>query len=254
MTDPQLGMDALIIRLKDQAALVDAQDSLAIESWLTLWQARLVPIFDDPQCHWLYAPHAPRLAELLSAHLDDERFVERAYQSLVGRSADQQGAIYYRQLAAREGRIAMLVYLLQSSEAQTYIKQQNLQLPGSLLRLKRGYQWLVALPGVRRVGLRAWQRFAAWLWRYYQPRWREQAEYYNILAHYGQRQKEHQALAITLSEMADIQQRIVAQLNAVSRASSSQPIEWLSVDQAAAMAEMLKHAEEALSRKEKETP
>lgn len=252
MTDPELGMDALITRLKDQAALVDAQDSLAIKSWLTLWQARLVPIFDE-QCHRLYEPQVPRLAELLSGHLDDEHFVERAYRFLVGRSSDQQGAIYYRQLAAREGRITTLVSLLQSNEAKTYIKQQQLQLPGSLLRLERGYRWLVALPGVRRAGHRAWRGFAGWLWRYYQPRWREQAEYYSILAHYGQRQKEHQALAMTLAEMADIQQRIVAQLTAESRAPSSPPVKWLSVDQAAAMAEMLKHAEEALSRKEKET-
>jgi len=251
MTDSEFGMDALITRLKDQAALVDARDSLAIESWLTLWQTRLLPVLDESY-HRLYEPHAPRLAELLSPHLEDDLFIERAYRFLVGRSSDQQGAIHHRQLAAREGRVAMLVALLQSNEAQAYIQQQGLQLPGSLRRLERGYRWLVAVPGVRRVGLRVWRGFAGLLWRSYEQRWREEAEYYDILAHYGKRQKEHQALAMTLAEIADIQQRIVAQLNAVSRDTSSQPVEWLSVDQAAAMAEMLKKAEQTLSREEKE--
>ena len=252
MTDPELGMDALITRLKDQAALVDVQDSLAIKSWLTLWQTRLVPIFEE-QCHRLYEPQAPRLAELLSAHLDDECFVERAYRFLVGRSSDKQGAIHYRQLAAREGRVAMLVVLLQSNEAQAYIKQEHLRLPGSLLWLGRSHWWLT-LPGVRRVGLRVWRRFVGWLWRFYQPRWREEAEYYSILAHYGQRQEEHQALAMTLAEMADVQQRIVEQLNTVLRTSPSQPAQWLSIDQATAMAEMLKSAEEALNGNKQEAP
>lgn len=253
MTDPELGMDALIKRLKDQAALVDAQDSLAIKSWVTLWQTRLVTIFDEPY-HRLYEPQSPRLAELLCAHLENKSFVEHAYLILVGRPSDQQGAIYYQQLAVREGRVAMLVALLQSNEAQTYIKQHHLQLPDSLLRLERGYRWLVALPGVRQVGLRVWRAFASWLWRCRQRRWREEAEYYRILAHYGQRQEEHQALAMTLEEMANIQQRIVAQCNAASRDASSLPIQWLSVDQAADMAEILKSAEEALSRKEEEAP
>lgn len=253
MTDPERDIDALIKQLKDESMLVDTQNSLAIESWFTLWQKRLVPIFKLPR-HRLYEPLQPRLAELMSAHLDDEVFVDRAYIFLIGRSSDQQGAAYYHQMAACEGRISTLIELLESDEAQAYTKQQRLKLPGQLLRLSRWRQRLVCLPG---IGRGAWRLVARLVWRHYEQRWREAGEYYDILAHYGKRQEEHRALAMTLAEMANVQQRIVAQINAASydqSSGSAQFAKWLTAEQAVAMMDMLKRAEQELSSNEEKTP
>ncbi|MGP5017231.1 hypothetical protein ACTXPD_13395 [Vreelandella alkaliphila] len=252
MTDPERDIDVLIKQLKDESMLVNTQSSLAIESWFALWQKRLVPIFKLPR-HRLYEPLQPRLAELMSAHLDDAMFVDRAYIFLIGRSSDQQGATYYRQMAACEGRISALIELLESGEAQAYAKQQRLKLPGHLLRLSRWRQRLVSLPG---IGRGAWRLVAGLVWRHYEQRWREAGEYYGILAHYGKRQDEHRTLAMTLAEMANIQQRIVAQINAASydqSSSNTQFAKWLTAEQAVAMMDMLKRAEQELSSKEEKT-
>ncbi|WP_372372835.1 hypothetical protein ACDI10_13195 [Vreelandella venusta] len=248
MTAPERAIDALIKQLKDESMLVDTQNSLAIESWFTLWQKRLVPIFKLPR-HRLYEPQQPRLAELMSVHLDDEVFVDRAYIFLVGRSSDPQGATYYRQMAACEGRISALIELLESDEAQEYARQQQLKLPGHLLRLSSLRQRLVSLPG---VGRGAWRLVAGLVWRHYEQRWREAGEYYDILAHHGKRQEEHRALAMTLAEMANIQQHIVAQINAEShdQSSSTESAKWLTAEQAVAMMDMLKRAEQELSSNE----
>ena len=255
MTNAQSDMDRLVKRLKDKAALTDAQDSLAIESWLTLWQARLVPIF-KPQSDRLYEPKAPRLAELLSAHLNDSAFVERAYLFLVGRSADPQGASYYRQLVAEEGRITALVVLLHSHEAQSYIKQQQLELPRLLCWLTDWQRRSTALPGLRRMAAWSWRLGTDMLWRRYARRWREDAEYYTLLAHRGVRQEELRALANTLSEMGNVQKSIVAQLNEQQKSQTSgnaQDGYWLTTEQAAAMLDILQHAQQALRAREEGT-
>lgn len=253
MTNYQSDMDRLVKRLKDKAALNDVQDSLAIESWLTLWQARLVPTF-KPQSDRLYEPKAPRLSELLSAHLDDLAFVKRAYLFLTGRSADPQGASYYWQLVEDEGRITALVALMHSHEAQTYIKQQQLELPSLLCRLGYWQRQSTALPGLRRIGAWSWRVSTNIVWRRYARRWREAAEYYTFLAHQGSRQKENQALSSTLLEMANVQKSIVAQLNKrqqVQTSGNAQDKHWLTTEQAAAMLDILQHAQHA---KEEEAP
>ncbi|XGA80030.1 DUF4214 domain-containing protein [Halomonas sp. CH40] len=245
-------MDRLVKRLKDKAALTDVQDSLAIESWLTLWQARLIPIFSAQGR--LYEPKAPRLAELLSAHLNDSAFVERAYLFLVGRSSDPQGANYYRQLVAEEGRITALVTLLHSYEAQAYIKQQQLELPRLLCWLSGWQRQSMALPGLRRMGAWSWRVGTGMLWRRYARRWREDAEYYALLARRGVGQEELRALANTLSEMADVQKAIVAQLNTVQDARTSSDFQrWLTAEQAQAMLDILQHAQQVLGAREEGT-
>ncbi|ELY20747.1 hypothetical protein LMS44_07015 [Halomonas profundus] len=266
MTNVEQDIDTLVKRLKDQAMLADTQDSLAIESWLWLWQQRLVPILQTQQ-HRLYDPRAPRLAELLSAHLDDQAFVERAYSFLMGRMPDQQGARYHSELAAREGRVATLMILLQATETQDYIKQERLELPRGLLRLNRWHRRLTALSGVCRRGLWGWKVIVNLLWRRYQQRWKEEGEFYDILVHQGQRREEYQALAITLTEMADIQQKMMtlgialpdtsrpgASLSQAASSQAKPPIKWLSDEQAAAMIKLLRDALRGLKANHKEAP
>lgn len=261
---------ALITRIEEQAMSAEMQDSLGIERWVALWQQRLAPIFQQPY-HRLYDPLAPRLAELLSAHLDDASFVERVYSFLVGRLPEQQGDVYYRQMAAREGRITALITLLQADEAQEHIKQKQLQLPNLLLRLNRWYQRLDALPGLYSVGRWVWRAVVNLLWRRYQLRWQEQGEFYDTLALQGRRHQEHQALAVTLKEMADIQQIILTvgiakPESSQSQASSPVPTpetsfiadnslnKRLTDEQAIAMSKLLRNAQRALHTHHKEAP
>lgn len=266
MTSVQQDMDTLVKRLKDEAMLADAQDTLAIESWLWLWKQRLVPILQTQQ-HRLYDPRAPRLAELLSLHLDDQAFVERAYSFLMGRMPDQQGAHYHSELVAREGRFATLMALLQATETQDYIKQEQLELPRELLRLKRWHRRFMALPGVFRKGVWVWRMSVNLMWRRHQQRWKEEGEFYDILVHQGQRREEYQALAMTLTEMADIQQKMMSpgivlpEIScpeaALSQAASSQAkpsLKWLSDEQAAAMIKLLHDALRGLNANHKEAP
>lgn len=243
MTAADDDMDTLIQRLRDQAAQIEAEDSLAIESWFSLWQQRLAPICQNQPAR-LYEPRRPRLAELVSAHKSDPAFIERAYLLLTGRASDPEGAAYYQQLATRDGRLCALVVLLRSDEVQTYIQHQQIQLPLSLRRLSRSYHYLSVIPV---IGLRCWRIIALALWQRYQRRWQEDAEYYEMLAHQGLRHREYQALATTLMEMAEIQALIVDQLD---RSSGS----TITVQQAQTMTDMLKTAQQALSNTEAEEP
>lgn len=252
MTPLEHDMEALVDRLKQQAAQADLQDSLAIESWLALWQKRLASVFHTER-HRLYDPGMPRLAELLSAHLDDETFVERAYTFLMGRPSDAQGAAYYQQLTVCEGRLTMLVTLLQSHEAKQYVQKQQMRLPRGLCQLVCWHQRLTAVPGVRRLGEWGWQVVTQALWRHRLQCWKEDGEYYDILAHHGQRQMEHRALATTLTEMADIQKALVMRVNAGQKAALSTengPAKWLSNEHAIEMVEVLQRAQQALSASE----
>lgn len=228
-------MVTLIQRLRDQAALTEVQDSLAISCWSDLWQKRLVTISQD-QAARLYEPRMPRLAELVSAHQSDDVFIERAYQWLTGRSPDPGGEAYYRKLAAYEGRLSALVAMLQSREVDTYIHQQQIQLPAKLCRLNRWYQYLSAIPV---IGLRFWSRLVLVIWRRYKSRWQVEAEQCQLLAHEERRHQTYQTLALTLTEMAEMQALIVSQLEASSVSS-------VPVQQARDMADMLKTARQVL--------
>lgn len=236
-------LDALIQRLKDKAALAEAEDSLALQHWVRLWQERLTSI-GQVQPERYYVSTSPRMAELISAHQDDSIFIQRIYMIMTGRQPDIEGIAYYQHLTTQEGRIPTLVTLLQSEEVQTYIHKEHLQLPMSLGRLNRCYLRLSAIP---LIGLRCWKMTAWILWQCSQQRWYREGEYYQNLIYEEKRHKDFQALSMTLKEMAHIQSLIVDQLS-TPNSSSNLP------EQAREVAEMLEKAKQALEYSARDKP
>ena len=113
----------------------------------------------------------------------------------------------------------------------------------------------MTIPGLGRGMAWSWRRVTDFLWRCYARRWREDAQYYAYLAGQGARQKSYQVLANTLSEMADVQKAIVAQLNERQQAQSSvhdQHGHWLTIEQATTMLDKLQYAQQALRVGEEE--
>lgn len=229
-------IDSLIRRIKNEALDTEASSSEkatipVIKNWFEFWQQRHSVMF-EPAYPQLYDPKAPRLSELLSAHLDEQAFVERAYIFLTGRLPDPQGRRYYQQLAAQKGRITALITLYQASETQHYLQRNELMVPSALKTLSKWHNKLTAWPSLRHIGGRVWQKIDSYLWLKYQQQWHDQSEWYEGLERTERYRKEHKAFFTTLEEMAYIQQHL----------DTTENVKGLSIQQANTLLKLLASA------------
>ncbi|WP_447926418.1 DUF4214 domain-containing protein [Vreelandella sp. EE27] len=247
------GMESLLQRLRAQSRHDDMRDSLSIKSWVNVWNERLEPVFEAlvPRA---FTPQRLQLSELLSLHLDDEEFVERAYTFLLGRSPEDEGKRYYLKLVADEGRMVALVTLLQAEEGRLYRRECELELPGLLRRLHRWYWRLKALPFMSEKAVKVWQAAVEKIWARRHRHWKEQGQYYDMLVHQDRWHRQHMALTTTLKEMAEVQRMLLTLESDLPPSSPLAPalqeargsLQWQNEAQVTTMLEMLQKAQTVL--------
>ena len=242
-------IDQLVEHIKNQAQRNEVNDNLAIGSWIELWNTRLAPVYQANQL-CLFLPDQPNFAELLSAHLDDHAFIERAYVFLLGRSPDPQGKNYYTELLRKQGRIAALVTLLQTEEVQDHVRCRGITIPSTLRVYVQTNRILSSIPLLSSLAIKGWRVGVKLSWQTQAKRWKELGRYYDFLATQAQRDDKYLALAITLQEVAEVQQRILARQNAVlspkQKGAADLPLDAREAEQTTKILELLRRAQSNL--------
>lgn len=199
---PSTDLEALVQRLRDAAATLDA-DQPPVAPPIGDWHRRLDELRDRQEEPFpLLDPAAPSLAELLALDRDDQTFLAGLYQHLLGRDIDPEGLRHYLAECRRAGRLAVAVAISESEESLQHCKQHAICLPAGL---QRAWRWRKRLARLRGPGQRLWQSSLRRVTRWRKSRWALDAALCRLLVHEPNWTAERHALATAVLEMDDRQ-------------------------------------------------